>query len=109
MRARSGGATGDALEQSDTWRRQGRAERITWLSQHQVAYGVISGPMDLNLDRGVGNFKIAIQRAADNNVFPSDLLSRADGLRKIRNPFSHRRAPGDPDSFGSRFLSLNHL
>ena len=42
-------------------------------------------------DRGVGNFKIAIQRAAENNVFPSDLLSRADGLRKIRNPFSYRR------------------
>jgi hypothetical protein len=135
----------EALEQSDTWRRQGRAERIVWLSQHQVAYGVISGPMDTmrvlaeardcfveahyvaalvlavafiehalmdelqerNLDRRVGNLKVAIQRAADNSLFPSDLLSRAEGLRKIRNPFAHRRASGDPDSFGSRFLARN--
>ena len=133
----------EALEQSDTWRRQGRAERIMWLSQHQVAYGVISGPMDTmrvlaeardcfveahyvatlvlaiafiehtlmdelqerKLDRGVRTLGIGIQRAAENNLFPSDLLSRAQQLRKIRNPFSHRRAPGDPDSFGSRFLA----
>jgi hypothetical protein len=130
-----------ALEQSDSWGRQGRAERIMWLSQHQVAYGVISGPMDTmrvlaeardcfvhghcvaalvlavafvehtltdeleerKLDRGVGNFKTAIQRAGENHLFPSELLSRADGLRKIRNPFTHRRPSDDPDRFGSRF------
>ncbi|MDP2155902.1 MAG: hypothetical protein Q8J61_07880 [Sulfuricella sp.] len=114
----------EALEQSDSWRRQGRAKRILWLSQHQVPYGLISGPMDTmrvlgeardcfveghyvaslvlavafiehslidelqerNLAGGVSSFSAAIQRATENSVFPPDLLSRADELRKIRNP-----------------------
>ena len=38
-------------------------------------------------------------------MFPAALLSRADGLRKIRNPFSHRREAGDPDKFDTRFLA----
>ena len=57
------------------------------------------------LDRRVRTLDIGIQRAAENNLFPSDLLSRAQELRKIRNSFAHRRAPGDPDSFDSRFLA----
>jgi hypothetical protein len=132
-----------ALEQSDNWRRQGRADRILWLSQHQVAYGLISGPMDTmrvlgeardcfveghyvaalllavafiehtlidelqerNVDGGVRNFETAIQRARESNLFPTDLLSRADGLRKIRNPFAHRKAQGHQYSFGNRFIA----
>ncbi|MBC9072398.1 hypothetical protein IAI53_10530 [Thauera sp. CAU 1555] len=37
-----------ALEQSDNWRRQERAERIRWVSQHQVEFnGMISGSVEL--------------------------------------------------------------
>jgi hypothetical protein len=133
----------EALEQSDNWRRKGRADRILWLSQHQIAYGLISGPMDTmrvlgetrdcfveahyvaalllavafiehtlidelharKLEGGVRNLKIAIQRAIENKLFPTALLSRANGLRKIRNPFAHRTAQDHEDSFGNRFMA----
>lgn len=37
-----------ALEQSDNWRRQERAERIRWVSQYQVEFnGMISGSIEL--------------------------------------------------------------
>ena len=37
-----------ALEQSDNWRRQERAERIRWVSQYQVEFnGMISGSVEL--------------------------------------------------------------
>lgn len=131
----------EALEQSDNWRRHGRADRILWLSKHQTAYGLISGPVDTmtvlgeardcfveghyvaalllgvafiehtlmdelkdrHLDSKVRNFADAIRHARENTLFPNDLLSRVDALRKIRNPFAHRAAPDHQHSFGIRF------
>jgi hypothetical protein len=131
-----------ALEQSDARRREGRAERILWLSQHQVSYEMISGPMDTmrllsearecfidahyvavillavafiehslideltehNLLGQVSTLDSAIRAARKADLFSEKLLDRADALRKIRNPFSHRKA-GHIDSFGARFLA----
>jgi hypothetical protein len=50
-------------------------------------------------------FYDAIRVARQNRVFPDDLLSRADQLRMIRNPFAHRKPPGDPGNFPNRFLA----
>jgi hypothetical protein len=36
---------------------------------------------------------------------PADLLDRTDRLRQLRNPFTHRKAPDHPHSFGARFQS----
>lgn len=45
----------------------------------------------------------AIKTARSKNLFPDDLLNAADRLRQIRNPFTHRREPDDPDIFANRF------
>jgi hypothetical protein len=45
----------------------------------------------------------AIETARSKNLFPDDLLNAADRLREIRNPFTHRRKPDDPDVFANRF------
>ncbi len=131
----------EALEESDSGHK--RAERIVWLSQHQVPYGLISGPTDSmrllreagccfvygqyvatlvlagtfiehalvdalqrrNLAGRISSFKTAIQRAAEKSVFPTDLLARADELRKIWNPFAHPKQQGHQHSLGNRFVA----
>lgn len=132
----------EALEQSDTWRRQGRAERITWIAKYDVAYELISGPMDTlrllvearecfvdahyvatlvlavafiehtlmdeltekRISTGVRTLEQAIKRSAQYELFEKALLDRADRLRAIRNPFTHRRESTDPDTFPSRYV-----
>jgi hypothetical protein len=133
----------EALERSDAWRRQGRAERIAWISEHDVAYELISGPMDTlrllaearecfvdahyvatlilavayiehtlmdelterGFAAGVRTLEQAIKRSGHYDLFEKALLDRADKLRAIRNPFTHRRESTDPDTFPSRYLA----
>lgn len=46
-----------------------------------------------------------IKLARSHLNLPNDLLEQADRLRKVRNPFTHRRPETDPDTLGKRFLS----
>lgn len=63
--------------------------------------------VDELIDRGLAKYGVsfvdAIKVADENNVFPSDMLQRADQLREIRNPFAHRKNPTHRHSFGNRF------
>ena len=132
-----------ALAQSDEMRRSERADRIQWLSEHQIPLGVVVGPMDTMaaigeardcfveghyiaslllcvavvehiitdslVERGLANYGApfieAIKIAGDKNIFPLEMLSRADHLREIRNPFTHRKSQKHRHSFGNRFLA----
>lgn len=61
---------------------------------------------DAIVESGAGrpfNLAGAIKTARSKNLFPEDLLNAADRLREIRNPFTHRREPDDPDIFSNRF------
>lgn len=50
------------------------------------------------------SFIDSIKVAGEREVFPGDMLSRADRLREIRNPFAHRKSPTHQHSFGNRFI-----
>lgn len=50
-------------------------------------------------------FELMIKSARQHLSFPANLLDRTDRLRELRNPFTHRKAPDHPHSFGVRFLS----
>lgn len=60
---------------------------------------------ELSLIKGKPTLDRMIELARDNLGFPSDLLDRADRLRNLRNPFTHRRPLEDKDTFGNRFMS----
>lgn len=47
---------------------------------------------------------IDLARAAD--LFPADLLDRAEALCALRNPFVHRRDEDDPDTLGHRIWTI---
>ena len=51
------------------------------------------------------NFYSMIKAGRQHLSLPSDLFDRTDKLRLLRNPFAHRKAPNDPDAFGTRFLA----
>lgn len=131
-----------ALERSDEMRRSERAERIEWLSAHQIPLGVVVGPMDsmavlgeardcfieghyiasLMLSvafiehtmtdelvvRGRAKYGVsfvdAIRSSKEAGLFSPEMLSGADRLREIRNPFAHRKCQDHRHSFGNRFL-----
>ncbi len=132
----------DALAQSDEMRRSDRADRIQWLSEHNVSLGIVMGPMDSMairseasecfaeghyiatlllavafiehaitdslIERGLAKYGIplakAIRIAREKRIFPPEMLSGADHLRELRNPFTHRKEPTHDHSFGNRFL-----
>jgi hypothetical protein len=131
-----------ALEQSDEMRRSERAERIEWLSTHQIPLGVVVGPMDSMailgeardcfieghyiaslllcvafiehtitdelVEHGLARYGVsfvdAIRLSKDAGLFSPEMLSGADHLREIRNPFTHRKSQDHRHSFGNRFL-----
>lgn len=132
-----------ALEQSDRIRRAARAERIVWLSQHNMRPSTIAGPADTltMLDEAhdcfaEGHFIAALllalavieQTVTDEliehglikygdtlktileqakTVFPSPMLSAAEELRKIRNPYSHRKGPEHEHALANRYRGAN--
>jgi len=49
------------------------------------------------------NLSEAIKVAGNAGLFPLDMLSRADRLRDIRNPFTRRKNPNHRHTFGNRF------
>jgi hypothetical protein len=50
-------------------------------------------------------FELMIKSGRQHLTLPSDLFDRTDRLRELRNPFTHRKAPDHPHSFGTRFLA----
>lgn len=50
-------------------------------------------------------FELMIKAGRKKLPLPSDLFDRTDRLRLLRNPFTHRKAPGHPEAFGTRFLA----
>jgi hypothetical protein len=50
------------------------------------------------------SFTNSIKVARERDVFPGDMLSRADRLREIRNPFAHRKSPTHQHTFPNRFI-----
>ena len=60
---------------------------------------------ELGLAKGDPPLGRLIALARDHLSLPGDLLDRADRLRKLRNPFTHRRSGEDPDTLGNRFRS----
>jgi len=60
---------------------------------------------DLSLIKGKPTLEQIIKLARSHLSLPGDLLDRADRLRSVRNPFTHRRPDDDQDTFGNRFLS----
>ncbi|WP_129782612.1 hypothetical protein [Peristeroidobacter soli] len=50
-------------------------------------------------------FELMIKSARQHLSLPDDLLDRTDRLRELRNPFTHRKAPGHSHALGERFLS----
>ncbi|WP_312307046.1 hypothetical protein [Pulveribacter sp.] len=48
-------------------------------------------------------FELMIKAGRKHLSLPSDLFDRTDRLRLLRNPFTHRKAPDQPEAFGTRF------
>ncbi len=64
---------------------------------------------DCLVERSLAHYGLAFAdaiRVADHaDIFPSELLARADRLRQVRNPFTHRKSNSHQHSFGNRFLA----
>ena len=69
--------------------------------EHTIAEALI----EHGLDKPRMALETAIATAGKNRLFPEPLLDRADELRRVRNPFAHRRPDSDPDTLGSRYLA----
>ncbi|MBW8372085.1 MAG: hypothetical protein K0M66_14105 [Thiobacillus sp.] len=52
---------------------------------------------------GIG-FQEAIHLARSASLFEPELLAKAERVRQLRNPFTHRKGESYPHSFGSRFI-----
>lgn len=52
------------------------------------------------------NFERAIELAQKNLILSTELLSRVDRLREVRNPFAHLRPSEDPFTYGNRYINL---
>jgi hypothetical protein len=50
-----------------------------------------------------GTFEMAIASARSAKLFEAEILNRTDDLRKIRNPFAHKKPANHAESLGSRF------
>jgi hypothetical protein len=48
-------------------------------------------------------FELMIIAGRQHLSLPGDLFDRTDRPRQLRNPFTHRKAPDHPVSFGTRF------
>lgn len=59
--------------------------------------------VERNLAKYGIRFVEAIKLAGNAGLFPLDMLSRADRLREIRNPFTHRKNSNHHHTFGNRF------
>jgi hypothetical protein len=57
----------------------------------------------LGLLKGKPTLERMIDLARNHLELPIDLLNRANRLREVRNPFTHRRPHDDKDTFGNRF------
>src|SRR5574338_244388 len=89
--------------------------RLCFISGHFIgalllATSVVEQTLSEELENVVApkdrrTLELMIKSAQDHLSFPDDLLSRTDCVRKLRNPFTHRKAPDHPHSFDTRFLS----
>lgn len=89
--------------------------RLCFISGHFVAAVMLATSFvehaladelgELSLIKGKPTLERMIELARGHLGLPSDLLDRADRLRNLRNPFTHRRPDDDQDTFGNRFLS----
>lgn len=61
----------------------------------ELEFRAIPGPRD--------TLAKAVTTARNAKLFPAELLDRTDHLRKIRNPFAHRKSDDHAQSLGSRF------
>lgn len=50
------------------------------------------------------SFKQAIGIAKEASAFAVELLSKAERVRQLRNPFTHRKGDSHPHSLGTRFM-----
>jgi hypothetical protein len=60
------------------------------------------------VERGLAKYGVsfvdAIRLSKEAGLFSPEMLSGADRLREIRNPFAHRKSQDHRHSFGNRFL-----
>ena len=71
--------------------------------EHTVSEEVIEAGLATH---GV-SFAKALDLAEKHNLIPEGLLKRANTLRALRNPLSHRKAPNHQYSLGTRFRQAN--
>lgn len=85
--------------------REGHFISVQLLALAYVEHTIVEELVERSLSKERVNFERAIDLAQRNEVLDTELLSRIDRLRKVRNPFSHRRPPDDPDTYGNRYIS----
>lgn len=85
--------------------REGHFISVQLLALAFIEHTIVEELVERSLAKERINFERAIELAQRNQVLGSELLSRIDRLREVRNPFSHRRPPDDPDTYGNRYIA----
>lgn len=85
--------------------REGHFISVMLLALAFVEHTIVEELVERCLSKERVNFERAIELAQKNQVLGTELLSRIDRLREVRNPFVHRRPPDDPDTYGNRYIT----
>lgn len=96
----------------------GRAESLALLEEARTCYvngqniaalivalSYVEHALADSLDPKRRTLEVAIETARARGLFDADLLRRADQLRKLRNPYVHRRPEDDADTLGARIMT----
>jgi len=93
------------LDEAEDAFREGHFISVQLLALAFVEHTIVEELVERSLSKERVNLEQVIKLAQRNQVLNTELLSRIDRLREIRNPFAHLRPHGDPDTYGNRYIS----
>jgi hypothetical protein len=93
------------LDEAEDAFREGHFISVQLLALAFVEHTIVEELVERSLCKERINFERAIELAQRNEVLETELISRIDGLREVRNPFAHRRRHDDPNTYGNRYIS----
>ena len=86
--------------------REGHFISVQLLALAFVEHTLVEKLVEYSLAKEKVNFERAIDLAQKNLILSTEIISRVDRLREVRNPFAHLRPSDDPNTYGNRYIGL---
>lgn len=93
------------LDEAEDAFREGHFISVQLLALGFIEHTLVQELVERSLAKEKVNFERAIELARVSQVLSNELLDRINNLREVRNPFVHRRPPGDPNTYGNRYIA----